>query len=47
MHSSADALKGYVNVNNPRGTFLRQLANKLTYTNFNKGERNLGVNVTS
>lgn len=44
MHSSAEALKGYVNINNPRGT-LHQLANKLTYTNFNKGERNLGVNV--
>ena len=44
MHSSADALKGYANINNPRGT-LHQLANKLTYTNFNKGERNLGVNV--
>ncbi len=44
MHSSAEALKGYVNINNPRGT-LHQLANKLTYTNFNKGERNLGINV--
>ena len=44
MHSSADALKGYANINNPRGT-LHQLANKLTYTNFNKGERNLDVNV--
>lgn len=44
MHSSAEALKGYVNLENPRGT-LHQLANKLTYTNFNKGERNLGVNV--
>ena len=44
MHSSAEALKGYANINNPRGT-LHQLANKLTYTNFNKGERNLGVNV--
>lgn len=44
MRSSADALKGYTNINNPRGT-LHQLANKLTYTNFNKGERNLGVNV--
>lgn len=44
MHSSAEALKGYVNINNPRGT-LHQLANKLTYTNFNKGERNLDVNV--
>lgn len=44
MHSSAEALKGYANINNPRGT-LNQLANKLTYTNFNKGERNLGVNV--
>jgi len=44
MHSSADTLKGYANINNPRGT-LHQLANKLTYTNFNKGERNLGVNV--
>ena len=44
MHSSAEDLKGYANINNPRGT-LHQLANKLTYTNFNKGERNLGVNV--
>lgn len=44
MHSSAEALKGYANINNPRGT-LHQLANKLTYTNFNKGERNLGVNL--
>lgn len=44
MHSSAEALKGYANINNSRGT-LHQLANKLTYTNFNKGERNLGVNV--
>lgn len=44
MHSSAEALKGYANINNPRGT-LHQLANKLTYTDFNKGERNLGVNV--
>ena len=44
IRSSAEALKGYANINNPRGT-LRQLANKLTYTNFNKGERNLGVNV--
>ena len=44
MHSSAEVLKGYANINNPRGT-LHQLANKLTYTNFNKGERNLGVNV--
>ena len=44
MHSSAEALKGYANINNPRGT-LHQLANKLIYTNFNKGERNLGVNV--
>ena len=44
MHSSAEALKGYAYINNPRGT-LHQLANKLTYTNFNKGERNLGVNV--
>ena len=44
MHSYAEALKGYANINNPRGT-LHQLANKLTYTNFNKGERNLGVNV--
>lgn len=44
MHSFADALKGYANINNPRGT-LHQLANKLTYTNFNKGERNLDVNV--
>lgn len=44
MHSSSEALKGYANINNPRGT-LYQLANKLTYTNFNKGERNLGVNV--
>lgn len=44
MHSSSEALKGYANINNPRGT-LHQLANKLTYTNFNKGERNLGVNV--
>lgn len=44
MHSSSEVLKGYANINNPRGT-LHQLANKLTYTNFNKGERNLGVNV--
>ena len=44
IRSSAEALKGYANINNPRGT-LHQLANKLTYTNFNKGERNLGVNV--
>ena len=44
MHSSAEALKGYANINNPRST-LYQLANKLTYTNFNKGERNLGVNL--
>lgn len=44
MHSSSEALKGYANINNPRGT-LHQLANKLIYTNFNKGERNLGVNV--
>lgn len=44
MRSSAEALKGYTNINNPRGT-LHQLANKLTYTNFNKGERNLSVNV--
>ena len=44
MHSSSEALKGYANINNPRGT-LHQLAKKLTYTNFNKGERNLGVNV--
>ena len=44
MHSSSEALKGYANINNSRGT-LHQLANKLTYTNFNKGERNLGVNV--
>ena len=44
MRSSADALKGYVNVNNPRST-LQQLANKLTYTGFTKGERNLDVNV--
>ena len=44
MYSSSEALKGYANINNPRGT-LHQLANKLTYTNFNKGERNLGVNV--
>ena len=44
MHSSAEALKGYANINNPRGT-LHQLANKLTYTNFNKGERNLDVNI--
>ena len=44
MHSSSEALKGYANINNPRGT-LHQLANKLTYTNCNKGERNLGVNV--
>ena len=44
IHSSAEALKGYANINNPRGT-LHQLANKLTYTNFNKGERNLDVNV--
>ena len=34
MHSSAEVLKGYANINNPRGT-LHQLANKLTYTNFN------------
>lgn len=44
MHSSAEALKGYVNLENPRGT-LHQLANKLTYTDFSKGERNLDVNV--
>ena len=44
MRSSTDALKGYVNVENPRGT-LHQLANKLTYTSFTKGERNLDVNV--
>ncbi|MBS4966118.1 MAG: autotransporter outer membrane beta-barrel domain-containing protein [Veillonella sp.] len=44
MHSSAEVLKGYANINNPRGT-LHQLANKLTYTNFNKGERNLDVHV--
>ena len=44
MRSSADALKGSVNVDNPRGT-LQQLANKLTYTGFTKGERNLNVNV--
>ena len=44
MRSSADALKGYVNVDNPRGT-LQQLANKLTYAGFTKGERNLDVNV--
>lgn len=44
MHSSADALKGYVNLENPRGT-LHQLANKLTYTGFGQGERNLDVNV--
>lgn len=44
MRSSSDALKGYVNVENPRGT-LHQLANKLTYTSFTKGERNLDVNV--
>ena len=46
MHSSAEALKGYANINNPRGT-LHQLANKLTYTlNFNKGERNLDCKCT-
>ena len=44
MHSSAEALKGYANINNPRGT-LHQLANKLTYTGFGQGERNLDVNV--
>ena len=44
MRSSADALKGYVNLENPRGT-LHQLANKLTYTGFAQGERNLDVNV--
>ena len=44
MRSSAEALKGYVNLENPRGT-LHQLANKLTYTDFSKGERNLDVNV--
>jgi len=44
MRSSTDALKGYVNVENPRGT-LHQLANKLTYAGFTKGERNLDVNV--
>ena len=44
MRSSAKALKGYVNLENPRGT-LHQLANKLTYTDFSKGERNLDVNV--
>ncbi len=44
MRSSADALKGSVNVDNPRGT-LQQLANKLTYAGFTKGERNLDVNV--
>ena len=44
MRSSADALKGYVNLENPRGT-LHQLANKLTYTGFGQGERNLDVNV--
>lgn len=44
MRSSANALKGYVNLENPRGT-LHQLANKLTYTGFGQGERNLDVNV--
>ena len=44
MRSSAEALKGYVNLENPRGT-LHQLANKLTYTDFSKGECNLDVNV--
>ena len=44
MRSSADALKGYANIDNPRGT-LQQLANKLTYTGFTKGERNLNVNI--
>lgn len=44
MRSSAEALKGYVNLENPRGT-LHQLANKLTYTGFAQGERNLDVNV--
>ena len=44
MRSSVDALKGYVNLENPRGT-LHQLANKLTYTGFGQGERNLDVNV--
>lgn len=44
MRSSADALKGYVNLENPSGT-LHQLANKLTYTGFAQGERNLDVNV--
>ena len=44
MRSSADALKGYANIDNPRGT-LQQLANKLTYAGFTKGERNLDVNV--
>ena len=44
MRSSAEALKGYVNLENPRGT-LHQLANKLTYTGFAQGERSLDVNV--
>lgn len=44
MRSSGEALKGYVNLENPRGT-LHQLANKLTYTGFGQGERNLDVNV--
>lgn len=44
MRSSADALKGYVNLENSRG-ILHQLANKLTYTGFGQGERNLDVNV--
>ena len=44
MRSSVDTLKGYVNLENPRGT-LHQLANKLTYTGFGQGERNLDVNV--
>ena len=44
MRSSADSLKGYVNLENSRG-ILHQLANKLTYTGFGQGERNLDVNV--
>ena len=44
MRSSTDALKGAVNVDNPRGV-LHQLADKLVYTDFTKGQRNLDVNV--
>lgn len=44
MHSSTDALKGAVNVDNPRGV-LHQLADKLVYTDFTKWQRNLDVNV--